>query len=125
MKPAPPTFPTELLSLRDMLAAGLRCPTELWPLAGPASAVLDNTCFRGVKTDTHYFLYYTIRINRRTYWVNVKMHKDYGEVPYTIERKMPKDLIVGHKKIVTLKTSIPPHTGGANHIRITAAKIQK
>jgi len=28
----------------------LRCPTELWPLAGPASAVLDNACFRGVKT---------------------------------------------------------------------------
>lgn len=26
---------------------------------------------------------------------------------------------------MTPKTSIPPHTGGANHIRITAAKIQK
>lgn len=48
--------------------------------------------------DTHYFLYYTIKINKRRYWVNVKMHKHFGEVPYTIERKKPKDLIPGHKK---------------------------
>lgn len=48
--------------------------------------------------DTHYFLYYAIKINRRNYWVNVKMHKDFGEVIYTIERKKPKDLIPEHKK---------------------------
>ncbi len=30
---------------------------------------------------------------------------------------------MGIKK-VTLKTSIPPHMGGANHIKVTAAKIQ-
>ena len=49
-------------------------------------------------TDTHYFLYYTIKINKRKYWVNVKMHKDYDEVIYTIERKKPTDLVPGHKK---------------------------
>ena len=49
-------------------------------------------------TDTHYFLYYTIKIGKRDYWVNVKMHKDYGELVYTIEREKPKDLIEGHKK---------------------------
>ena len=48
--------------------------------------------------DTHYFLYYTIKINRKNYWVNVKMHKHFGEVVYTIERKKPKDLIPEHKK---------------------------
>ena len=70
-------------------------------------------------TDTDYFLYYTIKISNRNYWVNVKMHRDYGEVVYTIKRYKPADLIKGHKKNVTLKTSIPPHTGGANHINIT------
>lgn len=48
--------------------------------------------------DTHYFLYYTIKINNKEYWANVKMHKDLGEVLYTIESEMPKDLIPGHKK---------------------------
>ena len=49
-------------------------------------------------SDTDYFLYYTIKIDKRDYWVNVKMHKHYGEVVYTIEREKPEDLIEGHKK---------------------------
>lgn len=49
-------------------------------------------------TDTDYFLYYTIKINRWNYWVNVKMHRDYGEVVYTIEKNKPADLIRGYKK---------------------------
>lgn len=49
-------------------------------------------------TDTEYFLYYTIKIGKRDYWVNVKMHKEYGEVVYTIEKEKPHDIIKGHKK---------------------------
>ena len=48
--------------------------------------------------DTDYFLYYTIKINKRDYWVNVKMHKHFCEVVYTIEKEKPIDLIPGHKK---------------------------
>lgn len=48
--------------------------------------------------DTYWFNYYTININKRAYWVNVKMHKDFGETIYTIESKKPTDLIKGHKK---------------------------
>ena len=48
--------------------------------------------------DTDYFLYYTIKIGMRNYWVNVKMHRDYGEVIYAIEKTKPSDLIRGHKK---------------------------
>ena len=68
--------------------------------------------------DSFNFFYYTIKIGKYDYWVNVKNHKHFGEVIYTIEKEKPCDLIKGHKK-VTLKTSIPPHTGGANHINIT------
>lgn len=50
------------------------------------------------ESDTSYFNYYTIKIGDREYWVNVKMHKHYGEVLYTIEKEKPKDLIKGHKK---------------------------
>lgn len=50
------------------------------------------------QSDTEYFLYYTIKIGKRDYWVNVKMHKHYGEVLYTIEAEKPEDLIKGHKK---------------------------
>ena len=46
------------------------------------------------------------------------MHEYLGEVLYTIKDENPRDLIRGHKK-VTLKTSIPPHTGGAIDINIT------
>ena len=49
-------------------------------------------------TDTYYFLYYTMKIEKWNYWVNVKMHRDYGEVIYTIKRNKPSDLIKGHKK---------------------------
>lgn len=50
------------------------------------------------KNDTEYFNYYTIKIENREYWANVKVHKDYGEVLYTIEKDKPKDLIKGYKK---------------------------
>ena len=49
-------------------------------------------------SDTEYFIYYTIKINKWNYWVNVKMHRDYGEVIYVIEKVKPSDLIRGHKK---------------------------
>ena len=46
--------------------------------------------------ETDYFLYYSIIIDNKKYWANVKMHKDYkGEVLYTIEPKKPKDIILG------------------------------
>ena len=48
--------------------------------------------------DTDYFLYYTIKINKWNYWVNVKMYRDYGEVIYVIEKAKPSDLSRGHKK---------------------------
>lgn len=50
------------------------------------------------ENDTEYFNYYTIKIENREYWANVKVHKDYGEVLYTIEKDKPKDLIKGYKK---------------------------
>ena len=50
------------------------------------------------RTDTEYFLYYTIKIGKWDYWANVKMHKHYGEVLYTIIDEKPNDLIKGHKK---------------------------
>lgn len=50
------------------------------------------------ENDTEYFNYYTIKIEDREYWANVKVHKHFGEVLYTIEKDKPKDLIKGHKK---------------------------
>lgn len=43
-------------------------------------------------------LYYTIIIDEKDYWANVKMHKHYGEVLYTIKNEKPGDLIKRHKK---------------------------
>jgi hypothetical protein len=43
--------------------------------------------------DTHWFHYYTVSINKLTYWINVKKSKDLGEVIYTIESKKPENLI--------------------------------
>jgi hypothetical protein len=43
-------------------------------------------------------LYYTIKIEKRDYWANVKMHKHFGEVLYTIIAEKPEDLTKGHKK---------------------------
>ena len=48
--------------------------------------------------ETEYFLYYSLEIDGDTYWANVKMRKDYGEVLYTIEKKKPEDLILGLKR---------------------------
>ena len=48
--------------------------------------------------DTNWFNYYTILINNKEYWVNVKCHKNFGEVIYVIENEQPTDLIEGHKK---------------------------
>ena len=50
------------------------------------------------QSDTEYFLYYTIKIEKRDYWANVKMHKHFGEVLYTIIAEKPEDLTKGHKK---------------------------
>ena len=48
--------------------------------------------------DTTWFYYYTIKIEKWNYWVNVKNHKHYGEVVYVIEKEKPADLNRGHKK---------------------------
>ena len=46
--------------------------------------------------ETYYFLYYSLTIDGKKYWANVKMHKnDKGEVLYTIESAEPEDLIEG------------------------------
>ena len=37
-------------------------------------------------------LYYSLNIGDKEYWANVKVHKDYGEVLYTIKNTNPKDL---------------------------------
>lgn len=49
--------------------------------------------------DTDWFYYYTILIDNKIYWVNVKCHKNFGEVMYVIEHEEPRDLIKGHKKM--------------------------
>lgn len=48
--------------------------------------------------DTDWFYYYTIKIGKRDYWANVKLHKNYDEVLYTIEWEKPKDIIKERKK---------------------------
>ena len=79
----------------------------------------DHPDFPKHGNDTDYFLYYTIRINKWNYWVNVKMHRDYGEVIYVIEKAKPSDLSRGHKKgDIENVYSFLPGTG-ANHINIT------
>lgn len=52
-----------------------------------------------IRSDTDFFLYYTIKIDKWNYWANVKMHRDFGEVIYALESKRPIDLIKGHKKM--------------------------
>ena len=49
--------------------------------------------------ETDYFLYYSVEVGGKTYWANVKVHKNYGnaEVLYTIEKDKPRDLIEGEK----------------------------
>lgn len=51
--------------------------------------------------EAHYFTYYTIKIGKRNYWANVKMHKMYGEIIYTIEKEKPNDLIKGKPPKIT------------------------
>jgi hypothetical protein len=44
--------------------------------------------------EAHYFTYYSLTIKGKTYWVNVKMHKDFhAEVLYAIKDSKPDDLI--------------------------------
>ncbi len=55
--------------------------------------------FRKKHSETDYFLYYSFMINKKKYWANVKMHKNYnGEVLYTIESKKPQDLLKRRRK---------------------------
>ena len=45
------------------------------------------------------FHYYSLKLNGKTYWANVKVHKLMkGEVLYTIEKNKPSDLIKGEFK---------------------------
>ncbi len=53
------------------------------------------------------------------------MHKNFGEVVYTVEKERPKDIIRGHKKSESENVYSSLKGLGANYIRITAAKIQK
>jgi len=46
--------------------------------------------------ETEYFLYYSLIINGKKYWANVKRHINLkADVLYTIEQKKPEDLIPG------------------------------
>lgn len=46
--------------------------------------------------EAEYFVYYSFKMNGKTYWANAKMHKQFkGEVLYTIEKNKPFDLITG------------------------------
>ena len=67
---------------------------------GNIHQIILNTTLKTQKKNKHeetdYFLYYSIIIDNKKYWANVKMHKDYkGEVLYTIEPQKPKDIILG------------------------------
>ena len=43
-----------------------------------------------------YFTYYSLTIKGKTYWANVKMHKDFrAEVLYAIKDREPDDLVPG------------------------------
>lgn len=68
------------------------------PYAPSHSKYDPNNPNRRKHPETEYFLYYSLKIGRKKYWANVKMHKDYGEVLYTIEKKKPDDLIPGLKQ---------------------------
>lgn len=48
--------------------------------------------------DTYWFYYYSKKIGGKTYWANVKNHKDLGEVLYTIEAERPTDIIAEIKE---------------------------
>ena len=43
----------------------------------------SNPAITKHQSDTEFFLYYTIKIEKWDYWANVKMHKHFGEVLYT------------------------------------------
>ena len=45
--------------------------------------------------EADHFTYYSLKIGMKKNWVNVKMHKLYGEVIYTIEKEIPEDLRKG------------------------------
>ena len=57
-----------------------------------------NNPLRPKHPDTHYFRYYTLKINNHEYWVNVKVHKLFGEVIYVVEKNKPTDIIKTRKK---------------------------
>ena len=71
--------------------------------------------------EADYFNYYTINISDTEYWANVKYHKHYGEVLYTIEKNKPEHMIKGIKN-EPLKTSTPPSRGLA---RLTSKTHRK
>ena len=48
-------------------------------------------------SQAYYFTYYRVKIGKRDYWVNAKMHKLYGETIYTIENEKPNDLMKGER----------------------------
>ena len=75
--------------------------------------------------DTTWFYYYTIKLGKWNYWVNVKNHKHYGEVVYVIEKEKPADLNRGHKKSdIENVYSFLPGTGAID-INITMQRYNK
>jgi len=54
----------------------------------------------------------------------MKMHKNFGEVIYTVEKEKPIDIIKGHKKSETENVYSSLKGLGANYNGITAANIQ-
>ena len=58
-----------------------------------------NKLNNGKHIDTLYFNYYSITIDGHKLWANVKVrHDGVGEQLYTIESKVPSDLIQGKYK---------------------------
>lgn len=84
-------------SIRPMKYKGW-APNRPYPLGHPQYDP-NNPSKQKHQTDTDFFLYYTIKIDKWNYWANVKMHRDFGEVIYALESKRPIDLIKGHKKM--------------------------
>lgn len=67
-----------------------------WKYEGWAENRVSEITGKRKHPEAEYFTYYSFRMNGRTYWANVKMHKLMkGEVLYTIENKRPVDLIDG------------------------------
>ena len=67
-----------------------------WKYEGWAENRINPDTGKLKHPETDYFTYYSFKLNGKTYWANVKVHRLMkGEVLYTIEKNKPVDLIKG------------------------------